>query len=59
MANPSTQVPSNAITTEIIFTEDFSQATYTLLEIPTTLETFMKENENNPELRYRHNVQGS
>ncbi|KAF9316064.1 Sister chromatid cohesion protein DCC1 [Podila horticola] len=52
MANPSTQVPSNAITTEIIFTEDFSQATYTLLEIPTTLETFMKENENNPELSF-------
>ncbi|KAG0033109.1 hypothetical protein BGZ81_009324 [Podila clonocystis] len=46
MANPSTQVPSNAITTEIIFTEEFSQASYTLLEIPTSLESFLKENEN-------------
>ncbi|KAG0358470.1 Sister chromatid cohesion protein DCC1 [Podila minutissima] len=53
MANPSTQVPSNAITTEIIFAEEFSQATYTLLEIPTSLESFLKENENNTQLSFQ------
>ncbi|KFH65066.1 hypothetical protein MVEG_08547 [Podila verticillata NRRL 6337] len=47
MANPSTQVPSNAITTEIIFAQEFSQVSYTLLEIPKSLESFLKENENN------------
>lgn len=51
MANPSTQVPSNAITTEIIFAEEFSQVSYTLLEIPKNLESFLNENENNG-LRY-------
>lgn len=47
MANPSTQVPSNAITTEIIFAQEFSQVSYTLLEIPKNLESFLKENQNN------------
>lgn len=58
MANPSTQVPSNAITTEIIFAQEFSQVSYTLLEIPKSLESFMKENEDNG-LRYPNKLEGT
>ncbi|KAF9927233.1 hypothetical protein FBU30_003416 [Linnemannia zychae] len=49
MANPSTQPPSNAITTNIIFSRDFTQSNYTLLEIPKDLEEYIKtQNDENP-----------
>ncbi|KAG0205770.1 Sister chromatid cohesion protein DCC1 [Mortierella sp. GBA30] len=46
MANPSTQPPSNATTTDIIFARDFVQSSYTLLELPKSLENYLLENEN-------------
>ncbi|KAF9102790.1 Sister chromatid cohesion protein DCC1 [Mortierella sp. GBA35] len=45
MANPSTQPPSNATTTNIIFSRDFTQSTYTLLEIPKGLEEYINAQE--------------
>jgi hypothetical protein len=51
MANPSTQPPSNATTTNIIFSRDFTQSTYTLLEIPKTLEKYINAQDDNATLR--------
>ncbi|KAF9436083.1 hypothetical protein BGZ76_004867 [Entomortierella beljakovae] len=42
MANPSTQPPSNAKTTNIIFGRDFVQSSYALLELHKDLEEFIK-----------------
>ncbi|KAF9580988.1 Sister chromatid cohesion protein DCC1 [Lunasporangiospora selenospora] len=39
MANPSTQPPSNALTTDIVFSNDFVQSSYLLLEIPKDLDS--------------------
>ncbi|KAF9172062.1 hypothetical protein BGX20_006440 [Mortierella sp. AD010] len=44
MANPSTQVPSNATTTNIVFGRDFVQSSYTLLEVPKGLENYIDSN---------------
>ena len=52
MANPSTQPPSNATTTNIIFSHDFAQSTYTLLEIPKSLENYINAQDDNATLRY-------
>ncbi|KAG0006031.1 hypothetical protein BGZ79_010018 [Entomortierella chlamydospora] len=45
MANPSTQAPSNATTTNIVFGRDFVQSSYTLLEVPKGLENYINNNE--------------
>ncbi|KAF9910090.1 hypothetical protein BX616_010945, partial [Lobosporangium transversale] len=45
MANPSTQPPSNATTTNIIFGRDFVQSSYALLEVPKSLENYIDEHE--------------
>ncbi|KAF9405242.1 hypothetical protein BGZ94_003676 [Podila epigama] len=52
MANLSTQVPSNAITTEIIFSDDFSPSSYTLLEIPKELDEFLKQSDGSNQLSF-------
>ncbi|KAG0065473.1 hypothetical protein BGZ90_001766 [Linnemannia elongata] len=52
MANPSTQPPSNATTTNIIFSHDFTQSTYTLLEIPKTLENYINTQDDNATLSF-------
>ncbi|KAI1318685.1 Sister chromatid cohesion protein DCC1 [Mortierella claussenii] len=44
MANPSTQPPSNATTTNVIFSRDFVQSSYTLLEVPKCLEKYLEDN---------------
>lgn len=41
MANPSTQPPSNATTTDIIFPRDFVQSSFVLLEVPKCLESYV------------------
>ncbi|KAF9361910.1 Sister chromatid cohesion protein DCC1 [Mortierella sp. NVP85] len=41
MANPSTQPPSNAKTTDIIFPRNFVQSSYVLLEVPKCLESYI------------------
>ncbi|KAF8940139.1 Sister chromatid cohesion protein DCC1 [Dissophora ornata] len=48
MANPSTQPPCNARTTDIIFARDFVQSSYTLLEIPKSLEAYISGNGEGP-----------
>ncbi|KAF9151226.1 Sister chromatid cohesion protein DCC1 [Linnemannia schmuckeri] len=53
MANPSTQPPSNATTTNIIFSRDFIQSTYTLLEIPKTLESYINAQDDNATLSFQ------
>ncbi|KAF9207867.1 hypothetical protein BGZ49_010351 [Haplosporangium sp. Z 27] len=45
MANPSTQPPSNARTTNIVFGKDFIQSSYSLLEVPKGLEDYINKNE--------------
>lgn len=49
MANPSTQPPSNAATSDIVFAREFMQGTYTLLELPKSLEDYIKDAESNPD----------
>ncbi|KAG0371289.1 sister chromatid cohesion protein Dcc1 [Gamsiella multidivaricata] len=44
MANPSTQAPRNATTTNVIFAHDFVQSSYKLLEIPKSLENYINSN---------------
>ncbi|KAG0007089.1 hypothetical protein BGZ65_008904 [Modicella reniformis] len=41
MANPSTQPPSNATTTDIIFARDFVPSSYMLLEVPKCLADYI------------------
>ncbi|KAG0329835.1 hypothetical protein BGZ99_000064 [Dissophora globulifera] len=53
MANPSTQAPSNATTTNIIFARDFVQSTYTLIEIPKSLQSYIDNNEENALLSFQ------
>ncbi|KAF9909978.1 Sister chromatid cohesion protein DCC1 [Linnemannia zychae] len=53
MANPSTQPPSNATTTNIIFSRDFTQSTYTLLEIPKELEKYIDSQEDQAALSFQ------
>ncbi|KAF9122375.1 Sister chromatid cohesion protein DCC1 [Mortierella sp. 14UC] len=53
MANPSTQPPSNATTTNIIFSRDFAQSTYTLLEIPKALEKYIDLQEDQSTLSFQ------
>ncbi|KAF8947038.1 Sister chromatid cohesion protein DCC1 [Haplosporangium gracile] len=53
MANPATQPPSNATTTNIIFSHDFTQSTYTLLEIPKTLENYINAQDDNAALSFQ------
>jgi len=48
MANPSTQPPSNAATTDIVFAREFMQGTYTLLELPKSLEDYIAKAESDP-----------
>ncbi|KAF9566662.1 Sister chromatid cohesion protein DCC1 [Mortierella alpina] len=49
MANPSTQPPSNAATTDIVFARDFMQGSYTLLELPKSLEDYIQRAESDPD----------
>jgi len=51
MANPSTQAPDNAITTDLFFARDFVQSSYTLLELPKSLEEYINNNSDNDQLR--------
>jgi hypothetical protein len=51
MANPSTQPPSNAKTTDIIFPRNFVQSSYVLLEVPKCLEGYIDRVGEDGELR--------
>lgn len=51
MANPSTQPPSNAETTDIIFPRDFVQSSYVLLEVPKSLQSYIDGAGEDGELR--------
>ncbi|KAF9187923.1 hypothetical protein BGZ51_000943 [Haplosporangium sp. Z 767] len=53
MANPSTQPPSNATTTNILFARDFVQSSYTLLELPKSLESYIEDNVDGSQLSFQ------
>ncbi|GJJ68095.1 sister chromatid cohesion protein DCC1 [Entomortierella parvispora] len=53
MANPSTQAPDNATTTDLFFARDFVQSSYTLLELPKSLEEYINNNSDNDQLSFQ------
>ncbi|KAG0055235.1 hypothetical protein BGZ83_009290, partial [Gryganskiella cystojenkinii] len=53
MANPSTQAPTNATTTNLLFARDFVQSSYTLLELPKSLEDYINANSDNDQLSFQ------
>ncbi|KAG0246073.1 Sister chromatid cohesion protein DCC1 [Mortierella sp. GBA43] len=53
MSNPSTQPPSNARTTDVIFPRDFVQSSYMLLEVPKSLESYINNTSENGVLSFQ------